>query len=989
MRNPLLSRMVLLAVYAVIIQAVGTNDQVNSGIDFGTFQNPSANVRPRFRYWANDASHSLSRIADDVRSIAQAGAGGLELLGYYLYGQTGENGGESDAVVQTDWTVYGFGQTPWKNLQDTVLSTAKDESLSVDLAIGPNQGAGVPAEYNDDGLLWDLAGFNVTITNGTNYSAVLPGWGGDHNLNTLVAATTALVVNQSQDATQITLSATSLTDHTSHVDTNGTLSIVFNNTNSSSAYVLFVFYLQHSRYREVVASSDTITAVPQSPIETWNQNGSWVVDHFSSAGAQIVINFWEDYLLTGNSSDAILQAGNYMWEDSQEYYSRSNVLWTPALPQTFESNRGYSFNNYIPLITGQNYAGGGAAPSFPVTYMLDEADGGSGHIQDFQQTLTELNAIYLTNLTSWSNSLGIQFSAQVGYNLPIDMLAAIPLVNGPECETLGFNHNIDTYRQFAGPANLAGKRVISSETGVFKSQAYQEPVPELLWDIKRAVAGGVNQFVLHGYPFSGNYGNTTWPGFTTFAYVYSEMHGPRQPGWEFYREWLDWTARTQFVMQTGVPKVDLAFWLKATDAYLYGFQFEDKYSPLDLKNAGYTYEYLSPDNFGLPEAYVRDGIFAPDRQAFRALIIRANDSLTLPGVQKLAEYADAGLPIILSGGIPSTVFGYNQAGNDNLTARIEGLTQLRNVHVVPYENLASSLASLNILPRTAITANGSWFTYWRDDNATFTQFVYVYNDAVGLPPGQGISVANISFETTGKPFLYDAWNGEVTSLSSYQQSETHTTMQLELAGNQSIIIGFQSDSNSKNLENSLRQSSFQIANTVTTIASESCTLSNWTLTVESWGPANSIYDIEVEPTKTNTSYVLNTLMPWSLISDSIRNVSGRGYYRTAFIWPLANTSIALGAFIDLGTIVHTARLSVNGQIVPPLDPTWARADIGPYLVHGTNVVDVLVSTPLGNGLRSMWDLLDSSGKLASFNGRPPPNVADYGLVEDVKLMAYT
>lgn len=165
----------------------------------------------------------------------------------------------------------------------------------------------------------------------------------------------------------------------------------------------------------------------------------------------------------------------------------------------------------------------------------------------------------------------------------MDMLANIPLVNAPECETLGFSHNIDAYRQYAGPANLAGKRIISSECGANKGEVYQMSIPELLWDIKRSVAGGVNQFVLHGFPVSGNYGETTWPGFTTFAYVFSEMYGPRQPGWDFYQEWLDWTSRVQFVAQTGVPKIDLAFWQKSTDAYV---TVTTQYAPLDLQTAG-------------------------------------------------------------------------------------------------------------------------------------------------------------------------------------------------------------------------------------------------------------------------------------------------------------------------------------------------------------------------------------------------------------------
>jgi hypothetical protein len=110
--------------------------------------------------------------------------------------------------------------------------------------------------------------------------------------------------------------------------------------------------------------------------------------------------------------------------------------------------------------------------------------------------LTELNRVYLETLTNWTKeSLNSQYSAQVVYNLPMDMLANIPAVNGPECESLGFNHVIDAYRQFAGPANLAGKRVISSELGAQRNEAYSQTMPELIWDVKRSIVGSINNFV--------------------------------------------------------------------------------------------------------------------------------------------------------------------------------------------------------------------------------------------------------------------------------------------------------------------------------------------------------------------------------------------------------------------------------------------------------------------------------------------------------------
>jgi hypothetical protein len=54
-----------------------------------------------------------------------------------------------------------------------------------------------------------------------------------------------------------------------------------------------------------------VTDVPQSPIKTWEQNGSYVVDHFSALGAQTTISFWENNPLDAATINLIKQVGNY------------------------------------------------------------------------------------------------------------------------------------------------------------------------------------------------------------------------------------------------------------------------------------------------------------------------------------------------------------------------------------------------------------------------------------------------------------------------------------------------------------------------------------------------------------------------------------------------------------------------------------------------------------------------------------------------------
>ncbi|KAJ5288758.1 secreted protein [Penicillium angulare] len=982
-------------VAAQSVSAIGTNDQVDSDISYGTFKNPSSNVRPRFRYWANDASMNLSVVAEDIKSIGKAGAGGIELLGYYLYGDASSYGGANQAPLQTDWTVYGFGSAPWRTMVDKVLEVAKEYNLIIDFGNGPNQGAGVPAPYNDEGLLWDLAAHNSTFNSAKGFEGTLPGWGSGK----LVAATTGAI--KSSTSSEAVLYESSLKDVTSMIASNGKINIKSSSKSSGTETVLFAYYLIHSDFREVAdqTSSSVPKAVPQSPVTNYKQNGSWVVDHFSSAGAQVIIDFWKDSILNKEISSSIQDVGNYLWEDSQEY--AVSTFWTPSLEKTFKSNRGYDVAKYIPLLVGS----GGETSN--ITYITDEKDSGASHVVDYQQTLTELNAEYLQALTKWSNDLGVQFSAQVAYNLPLDMLANVPHVNAPECETLGFSNNIDGYRQFAGPANLAGKRIISSEAGAIYGGAYQESISELIWGFKRSFAASVNNFIIHGFPNSGNYGNTTWPGFTTFTYAFSEMHGPRQPAFAFYSDFLNWVSRNQFILQTGIPKVDIAFWSKSTTYTTVSTSYE----PTDLLDAGYTYEYLSPDNFALPEAYVSNGKFAPNRQAFKALVVRSNETITTLGVDKLVKYAHSGLPIIFSGGLPSNFSGYNPSAATRAIKSLNGIKSLKNVHVVGSNDLAKTLQSLEITPRSSVSSNGTWYTMWREDTTDATSYVYIYNDATGISFDNSKSSGSISFESTGVPFFYDAWSGEVTPIPAYKQSKTHTTIPIQLAGNQSTIIGFQRNAKAAvHIEDttipvlpttgsgkflSVLRSYDEKSRTVnlsngkkvslSPMTDEPFTLSNWSMTVESWSPLSDFYNVE-GATRKNQTFHTPSLVPWNQISSSLTNVSGIGYYTTTFTWPSTSTSVS-GAFIDLGPVTHTARVTVNGHQLPTLDITWARADVGSFLRQGKNVVEVVVSTPLGNVLRNYWDQLETSGKHAE-GIAAVPSEADYGLAYPVKIVPY-
>ena len=58
-----------------------------------------------------------------------------------------------------------------------------------------------------------------------------------------------------------------------------------------------------------------------------------------------------------------------------------------------------------------------------------------------------------------------------------------------------------------------------------------------------------------------------------------------------------------------------------------------------------------------------------------------------------------------------------------------------------------------------------------------------------------------------------------------------------------------------------------------------------------------------------------------------------------------------GAYLDLGRVNGTYRVRVNGTNTGPVNQLRERVDVGPYLVAGSNRIEVEVATTMVNRLR--------------------------------------
>ncbi|RDH38284.1 hypothetical protein BDQ94DRAFT_156923 [Aspergillus welwitschiae] len=930
----------------------------------GTFENPGVICRPRFRYWLPDSGVDPDIVATDIKNSGEHGAGGIEFVPFFNYG--GESGGPPP---EANWVANGFGTPAFRDVFRAALQAHKDAGLFMDFAMGPNQGQGVPAAIDDPGLQWDLVPYSREVaTNGTFHDK-LPGWG----VGELVAVVSARVISHTNvslpevDSPYLTAQSSYLSlvlDHT-------TLSEITDQVSEEGQLSLSFPTGADCRYRIFAYYQrqplNKNLRFTNNNMETIWDNGSYVVDHYSARGAQTVIQFWEKNILIDGIKELLMEVGNY--------------------------------------------------------------DAGAGYINDYRGVLEDCYREYLQTFSDWlHNELHLNYSAQVSYNLPMDMEASIPVVDTPECESLQFGDSVDAYRQFSGPAVLAGKRVISNEMGA-TTGAYDYPFPRLLFSVGLAVIGGVNQIVLHGQSYTGDYYETTWPGYTAFSYTTSELYSDKQPSWDHgLSDVLGFLSRVQHTQRHGSSRIDVAIYNKvsATDSV----NFPPIYQANDLIKAGWSWTYISPDNFALPGATVKDHILGPDGPRFKALVVTKNSNMTLAGVRKMHEYATRGLPILFSGGFPGIYVSGDENGAATIRAKLTELSASANVHIVGEGGVADKLTALGLSPYIGIQTNGKWLTTYREDSSTGIDYGLIFCDS-------NTSSGYITVTGPAKkkiPYYLNAWTGDKAPIFTYNVTESGLTIPVSLKGNQTLIVAFyppgilsESDApqihavetpasvigatsdrrggwvahvarknGSENQPERIQLSSGnyfdllhrqQIAN--------SFNLSKWHLIAEHWEAPTDLYEARITARKYNTTHDLPSLMSWSKI-PSLMNSSGLGYYSTAFEWPPADyTSFDHdppdGAYIIFPSILHAIQVTINGHRVPPLDYTDARADITAYLKTGRNEVLAVVPTTMWNYIRSILPNIRDQGRLPGLltEGLPIPEVSENGLIAEAIVIPYS
>ena len=785
-------------------------------------------------------------------------------------------------------------------------------------------------------------------------------------------------------------------------------------TPDDSEYVLLTFWQRRTGYLAAQGAFNNATNL--SNPASWF---AYVVDHFSQEGTDLWTNFTEQVVMNCENADVLQQLGLYAWEDSAEF--RAELFWTDDFVSYFTESRGYS---PIPALACQ-FGTTGLPPStlangyFYFSFVTDDGTDISWKLRnDYRQALQEAYEQYhLEGLSKWSATWNLQGSLQpyaTAPNLapPWDMNSAAAHIDAPETESNYFDDVLDAFRAMGGGAMMGQKPIFSSELGAHRYYAYAVTWPVILNDCRINYVGGVNRIVTHGYPYSGWRPGVEWPGLTTFEWTYSEMWGPRQPSWTHVREFGDWIGRTQLILQSGRPRIDIGIYRHkyiSVDIKHFGMG-EVIFGDPSLANAGYSYVSVSPSLLNRDNAVVEDGRLAPNGPGFSAFIVDNSTNITSEALSQFLDYAGNGFLIIFVGDVPRESPYFCAACDEYIQDNIEQLLAYPSVRNVSTEaEVVSVLQQINVIPTVENLISCPVLYVQRLDDANSVQYFWAYNS-----DREGDHATKAAFKATGTPFRLDTWNGRVTPIVNYTFNAGRYELWIDLRSNASTLTAFAPETffpdvtvpSSHVVSTDYEDSEYDVANNCVLLKSTSngthqatlsdgrtfhsnltkplppaSTLSPWQLVVQDWLPNPDPYRNYTSVFKYH-NYTLSELVPWYNI-NGLEFSSGIGNYTTSFQW--AFSSVAAGAYLDLGKVLHTARLWVNEQCTGPIEVENPVVDIRPYLVHGANTVAIEVSTPLRNRLLQFnntqsWEQAMYADAYAS---------QPYGLVQPVILRPYS
>lgn len=958
------------------------------------------------RYWmpgayAASSPELLQEIRREMKEMADAGYGGIELADRRSLTESEEAfleaGNENGSFL--------YGSKNWQLVLQTVLEAARECGMQVDLTLSASWPV-VSNEItpNDDAAAKELCYGTVKLPAGESFNGVIDPVSVTSSFaeieSKLEGIYAAKLVNEGQamviqgmfnstpvPRVQYTIGKDSFRNITDLAAADGSISYT---NDTDDEYILVAVYSRGTGQN----IGGAYQYMDRTDVTAGSERDCWVVDHLSVAGAEIVTDYL-DRMFTPEIKALLKEVGGYFFEDSLEL--KGSTSWTVDMRDEFANRAGYELDDCLPFVLGLDKAENYSADAAIFVFDEDADESVDRMRADYVNTVSDL---YIDNriatFSEWANETYDMGYRPQAYGAMVDSAKAAAVADIPEGEPLTFTNESDRYRIIAAGRDMGGSTILSNEIGCdyrAAKSSYGHPWSILLKTMNKNMAAGVNQNMLHGYSYRYS-PEAVWPGYHAFGLSTAGPFDSRMPSWEHINDVTGYINRTQYVLQQGVQKTDIAIYRQEFNAAIWQKGFTEFYYDDELADSGYSYQFFSRGLFDLPSAAVTNNVLNENGPAYKAMIVDNDSAKLCDGMeavpnevaQSILSYAKSGLPVVIIGELPSRSL-YQEDDDAATVDAFAAMLNLPNVrHVSDYSGVVPALKALGVQPNVGY-ADGQMedvdYIHRQDGNA---DYYYFYNG------GTEEKTFDVTLKGSGIPCILNTWTGEITPYSEYQTADGGYTVEVSLAVGDAMIVGLADASYfgvaapkahvvSASTDTVLKDNTLyarisaagdyevklsdeeSFTGTADAVAAP-ISLNKWDLTVESWTAGDNSGKDCMDTKKTEIKVGETEAKSWKEIEALGDKISGIATYTTEF----TIDGDVSGALLKLTAVNDTYRIFVNGKQLPPCSLINYNLDLGDYVTTGKNTMTIEVASVLANAINSQYH--------------------DNGLIGDVTLTPY-
>jgi hypothetical protein len=674
-------------------------------------------------------------------------------------------------------------------------------------------------------------------------------------------------------------------------------------------------------------------------------------DKFNPAAIKLQFDNWYGKALTLGGPELAPKVLRAFHVDSWECGSQN---WSPLFAAEFKKRRGYDLMPYLPVMAG---------------IPIQSVSVAEGVLYDVRLTIAELvvDQFYQT-LASLAKEKGVTFTAEsVAPTMVSDGLMHYKKVDIPMGE---FWLNSPTHdkpndmQDAISAAHIYGKNIIQAEAFTTLRMDWNEHPGNMKALQDRNYALGINKMVYH--VFAHNPWTDRKPGMTLDGVgLYFQRD---QTWWKPGKDWVDYAARCQQLLQQGKPLIDIAVFtgeevprrsvlpdrLLSTLPGLFGADVQ-KAEELRLANVaeplrqmpvgvthsanmadpenwvnplrGYAYDSFNPDV--LETAIVRNGrVQFASGASYAVLVIPGKTALnpndkrmSLAVVRKLLELVNNGAKVIMVDR-PESQPGLQKADDAEFQNLVNKLWESK---LIKGAYTAETFDGIGLSRDLMVTAEDNRYA----KKIAYTHRVAADKDIYFISNQQDNErVLNFSFRIgSGIPELYDAVSDQKMKVRNWTVANGRTEFSLKMAANASVFVIFDPTNTGASMANA---QNWEQPRAVASLNQD------WMVTFDPQygGPAKPVQFKE--------------LLDWTKHPDSaIRYYSGTANYSRSIH---VNKSAGQKYLLDLGSVNSMAEVKVNGISCGVVWTAPFQADITQALKSGKNEIQVDVTNTWANRL---------------------------------------